>query len=347
MNESEPLTGKILVVDGETSVAEVLSIFLEEAGHDVTSSLTGAEAMQLIQEEVYDVVLTDLVLPDISEGERLSGGLKLLEFAKQVDPSVEVIIITSHGTLNTIKQAMRLGAYDFIVIPPIWEEVIQDVASALVKRRLAVERAKLARDVKQSDESDITRLLQLYDNLASEMKQARADNQELFDLATRDGVTNLYNHRYFQSQLQNLMHERPLKQSMSLVMIDTDNFKLFNDRYGHLKGDKVLREIASVLTRNIRDTDIAARYGGDEFVVLLLETDKDRAIRFAERCVRLVSEHSFNEGHPEYKLTISAGVATCPEDATNPDELIDKADKRCYAAKQAGRNKVRAVESLN
>lgn len=344
MNESEPLTGKILVVDGETSVAEVLSIFLEEAGHDVKSSLTGTEAMQLIKEDVYDVVLTDLVLPDISEGERLSGGLKLLEFAKQVDSTVEVIIITSHGTLNTIKRAMRLGAYDFIVKPPIWEEVIQDVASALVKRRLAVERERLAREVKQSRESDVARLLQLYDNLASEMKQARADNQELFDLATRDGVTNLYNHRYFQSQLQNLMHERPLKQSMSLVMIDTDNFKLYNDRYGHLRGDRVLREIASVLKRNIRDTDIAARYGGDEFVVLLLETDKNRAIRFAERCVRLVSEHSFNEGHPEYRLTISAGVATSPEDATNPDKLIEKADKRCYAAKQAGGNRVRAVE---
>lgn len=344
MNESEPLTGKILVVDGETSVSKVLSIFLEEAGHDVTSSLTGTEAMRLIKEDLYDVVLTDLVLPDISGGERLSGGLKLLEFAKQVDSSVEVFIITSHGTLNTIKRAMRLGAYDFIVKPPIWEEVIQDVASALVKRRLAVERERLAREVKQSRESDLARLLQLYDNLASEMKQARADNQELFDLATRDGVTNLYNHRYFQSQLQNLMHERPLKQSISLVMIDTDNFKLYNDRYGHLKGDKILREIANVLNRNIRDTDIAARYGGDEFVVLLLETDKHRAIRFAERCVRLVSEHTFNEGHPEYKLTISAGVATSPEDATNPDKLIQKADKRCYTAKQAGGNRVRAVE---
>ena len=340
MNESEPLTGRILVVDRETSISEVLSIFLEEAGHDVTSSLTGTEAMRLIKEDMYDVVLTDLVLPDISEGERLSGGLKLLEFAKQVDSSVEVIIITSHGTLNTIKRAMRLGACDFIAKPPIWEEVIQNVATALVKSRLAVERERLAREVKQSRESDVARLLQLYDNLASEMKQARADNQELFDLATRDGVTNLYNHRYFQSQLQNLMHERPLKQSISLVMIDTDNFKLYNDRYGHLKGDKILREIASVLNRNIRDTDIAARYGGDEFVVLLLETDKNRAIRFAERCVRLVSEHSFNEGHPEYRLTISAGVVTSPEDATNPGELIEKADKRCFA----GRNQVCAVE---
>ena len=323
MNENEKLTGKILVIDDDASVAEILSIFLEEAGHDVTTVLSGAEAMQLIQEKAYDVILTDLVLPDVGTREKRDGGLKVLEFAKDVDASVEVIIITGHGTLYSIKEAMRLGAYDFIVKPPRWQEVVQEVANALVKRGLEVERDQLVREV----------------------EQVRAEHRELFDLATRDGATDLYNIRYFRSQLRDLMHERPGKQSMSLVMIDTDDFKAYNDRYGHLKGDEMLQEIARVLVTNIRDTDIAARYGGDEFIVLLLETDKARAITFAERCVRLVREYSFEEGDSEHKLTISAGVATCPEDATDPDEFIDKADKACYAAKQAGRNQVRAAGS--
>jgi diguanylate cyclase (GGDEF)-like protein len=240
---------------------------------------------------------------------------------KQVDPSIEVIIITGYGTIHAIKEAIRLGAYDFIVKPPEWEYVVRAVASALVKRRLKVERDELAREV----------------------ERAKAQHQELFELAIRDGVTNLYNYRYLQTQLKNLMPNRPLKSPISLVMIDADNFKAYNDRYGHLKGDEILREIARVLAAHIRETDIAARYGGDEFAVLLHETDKNGAITFAERCVRLISEYSFGDETLEQKLTISAGVATSPEDAIQPQELIDKADKALYTAKQAGRNQIRAA----
>ena len=319
--EHELITGKVLVVDDEAPVAEVLSEFLDEQGHDVTISLTGAEALQRIQDETYDVILTDLRLPDLGEQEGLLGGLKLLEFAKQKDSSIEVIIITGYGSIYTIKQAMRSGAYDFIVKPPQWVDVVQAVANAISKRQLKVER----------------------DQLVLEVERVQAEHKELFDLATRDGLTNLYNYRYLQTQLQTLMTKRSVKNLLSLVMIDTDNFKMYNDRFGHLKGDEILREIARVLDINIRDTDIAARYGGDEFIVLLRETNKEQAVGFAERCVRLIREYSFGEENPDAKLTISAGVAAAPEDATNPEDFIAKADEAMYAAKQAGRNQVRAV----
>ena len=314
-NSHKPLTGKILVVDDAETIVEVFTAFLEEEGHQITSVLTGTEAMQLIEANSYDVIFVDLVLPDFSDRE---GGLRLLEFAKQVDPSVEVIVMTGHGTMHAIKAAMRLGAYDFIVKPPMWDEVLQAVANALAKRQLKVERDELAREV----------------------ERARAEHRELFDLATRDGLTNLYNYRYLQTQLNYLMDNRRLKAPLSLIMIDADNLKTYNDHYGHLKGDEILREIARVLTSNIRGNDLAVRYGGDEFVVLLLETDKDNAIRFAERCVRLIREYSFDKENPNNKITVSVGVATAPEDATSPEGLIDKADKAHYAAKQAGRNQV-------
>ncbi len=319
--ENAAITGKVLVVDDEAPVAEILSEFLGEQGHEITISLTGAEAMRLVQDETYDVILTDLRLPDIDEQGEHRGGLKLLKFARQINPSIEVIIITGYGSIYAIKEAIRSDAFDFIVKPPQWVDVVQAVANAIGKRRLKVER----------------------DQLALEVERVQAERKELFDLATRDGLTNLHNYRYLQTQLQTLMTNRPLKSSLSLVMIDTDNFKVYNDRYGHLKGDEILREIAQVLASNIRDTDVAARYGGDEFIVLLRETNKEQAIGFAERCLRLIQEYSFGEEGPNTKLTISAGVTAAPEDATDPGDLIAKADAAMYAAKQAGRNQVHAT----
>ena len=162
-------------------------------------------------------------------------------------------------------------------------------------------------------------------------------------MATRDGLTNLYNYRYLQTQLQNLMTQRRLTSSLSLVMVDTDNFKIYNDRYGHLKGDEILQEIGRVLAENTRDTDVPARYGDDEFIVLLRETNKEQAIVFAERCVCLIGEYSFDADDPHSKLTISAGITAAPEDATDSEGLIAKADEALYAAKQAGCNQVHAA----
>jgi len=315
MNESSPLTGKILVIDDEPAVAEVLAAFLTEEGHDVTVLLMGSVAMQGIKEDSFDVILTDLNLPDLGGKE---AGLQILEFTKQVDSSIEVIIIMEEGTLHAIKEAMRAGAYDLLVKPFDGAEIVLTVANSLLKHRLKEERNQLVREV----------------------EQVRAEQRELFDLATRDGLTNLYNYRYFQTQLERLMAKRAPQNPVSLVMIDADNFKIFNDRYGHLRGDEILRTIARVLTSHIRDTDIAARCGGDEFSVLLPETNEDQALAFAERCVRLVPEYKLNETDSEHQLTISIGIASYPKDAANPRALMAAADHAMYAAKSAGGNRV-------
>jgi diguanylate cyclase (GGDEF)-like protein len=338
------IAGRVLVIDDEPLVAQVLTDFLTEEGHEVTTTLSGTEAVQLIRNHTYDVILTDLVLPDFGDPQGRNGGLIVLETAQNVDASLEVIIISGHGTLHAIKEAIRRGAYDFIVKPPEWNDVIQTVASAMVKRRLKIKRNQLAQRIIQADEDEINELLHLYDQLDSEMKNARTAHRELFDLATRDGLTNLYNFRYLHTQLKNLIaNRRSLKNPLSLVMIDADNFKSYNDRHGHLRGNKILQKIAQVLNANIRETDIAARYGGDEFTVLLLETNKKQAIAFAERCVRLIREYPFDKEPPVNQLTISVGVATSPEDARTPDNLIARADEALYSAKQAGGNQARAA----
>src|SRR5207244_509671 len=126
---------------------------------------------------------------------------------------------------------------------------------------------------------------------------------------------------------------------VSLVLIDVDHFKPVNDRHGHGTGDTVLREVTHVLMENSRDFSIVTRYGGDEFAVLLVNTPKVGALRYAERILGIVARHRFVHGH----LTVSMGVATLPDDVRAADELIPASDRALYAAKQAGRNNIQSA----
>jgi len=173
--------------------------------------------------------------------------------------------------------------------------------------------------------------------------------REIKTLAITDGLTGLYNHRFFRTKLEEEVERgRRYGHPFSLIMIDVDNFKTYNDLNGHLAGDSVLRELGCLLKLNLRSSDSVARYGGEEFVVLLSETDKQSALSMAERLRAAVQDHSFpfRERQPGGMLTISLGVASFPLDATYPDELVKKADAALYLAKSAGKNRVHGSEML-
>ena len=158
--------------------------------------------------------------------------------------------------------------------------------------------------------------------------------------AITDGLTGLYNHRYLHERLEEeLKRARRREAPLSLLFCDCDNFKIYNDTYGHKAGDAALARIARVIESYSRRVDLAARYGGEEFVLALLETDAKGALAAAERIRAEVEASSTKGGQP---LTVSIGVATCPNDAAARDELLDKADWAMYAAKRAGRNRVLA-----
>ncbi|MBP7212428.1 diguanylate cyclase [bacterium] len=163
-----------------------------------------------------------------------------------------------------------------------------------------------------------------------------------YKLATTDGLTDLYNHRYFQEQMiMQIGNCRRYKTHFSLIMTDIDFFKKFNDTYGHQAGDAVLRGVAHTLKKNVRSTDIVCRYGGEEMTIILTNTDKDEAILTAQKICQAVSEKPFRLGADlEKNVTISLGVATFPQDAQTPDEIIAHADKGLYKAKENGRNQV-------
>jgi two-component system cell cycle response regulator len=172
----------------------------------------------------------------------------------------------------------------------------------------------------------------------------RAKQADIYEkLAQTDGLTELHNYRFFQQRLSiELNRARRFSRSLSLIMLDLDHFKAYNDVFGHQAGDQALRQLAIRLRYSSRSYDLVARYGGDEFAIILPETSKEMAVEVAER-IRAAVEHSRVEGPRrslDSRFTASLGISSFPDDATEPDELIRRADLALYLAKARGRNRV-------
>lgn len=158
--------------------------------------------------------------------------------------------------------------------------------------------------------------------------------------ATTDGLTGLYNYRYFMDALRReIKRAGRFGEPFAVVMLDVDNLKEYNDANGHLGGSSALCEVGHLLKADAREIDIVAKYGGDEFSLILPNTDIQGSIVFAERLLRRISAHAF-EGDPRRRLSISAGIAIYPHDGDSPRGLLGKADERLYEAKAAGRNRI-------
>lgn len=168
------------------------------------------------------------------------------------------------------------------------------------------------------------------------------DFEQQYKLATTDGLTELYNHRYFQEQIRMQVEQsKRYSHTFSLIIIDIDFFKKFNDTFGHQSGDAVLRQVAQTLKKNVRSTDIVCRYGGEEMSIILPNTGKDEALSTAQKiCERVASKKFKLAGDKETNVTISLGVSTFPYDGDNASTIIEAADKKLYKAKNNGRNQV-------
>jgi len=172
------------------------------------------------------------------------------------------------------------------------------------------------------------------------------DFEHQYKLATVDGLTDLYNHRYFQETLKQQMEmAKRYGSSVSLIIVDIDFFKKFNDTYGHQAGDAVLRQVAQVLKKNVRTSDVVCRYGGEEMSIILPNTNNAEARVNAERICKAVAVKPFKlNATDESHVTISLGVSTFPQDGEDSKALIETADRGLYRAKENGRNQVGAAE---
>jgi len=186
----------------------------------------------------------------------------------------------------------------------------------------------------------------VFERLRRERDERKALRAKLAELAITDPLTGLYNRRHFEEILRaEVQRIGRYGGNCSLGMIDLDFFKNYNDTLGHLAGDALLRELAALLRGHLRVSDVLARYGGEEFGLIMINTPKDEAVQAMERLRALVEEYPFRGGsiQPFGRLTVSVGIASCPSDGVDYEELVRKADGALYAAKRMGRNQIQAA----
>lgn len=180
------------------------------------------------------------------------------------------------------------------------------------------------------------------EGIVLDINQRKLMEEELERLATHDPLTGLFNRRQFERQLKDEMaRSQRYHHPLSLLWLDVDHFKSINDRYGHLAGDMVLRELSKLLQSSVRTVDYVARYGGEELTVILPEVDESEALEMAERLRRLVEAYKITVStHKRVSVTVSIGAATSPKHGREVTTLTKRADEAMYQAKRSGRNRV-------
>jgi two-component system, cell cycle response regulator len=306
---SEPT--RVLVVQAEQAERAVQRALFTEAGMSVVEACSGAEALDFLATDRPDLVVLGRTLPDMD-------GLDLLPRLKSGELDFVPVLVASHrGETAERVRGLQLGADDYIPRPC-------DPAEFLA-------RAKALLRTKQAH--DRIRKLQI----------------TLEQMVVSDPLTGLHNRRYLMDRMQQEMqrsdrHGEPL----ALAMIDLDAFKPINDQFGHVLGDKVLRAVGSAISKSVRVSDIAARYGGDEFAVILPQTPAEGAMRVCERLLRNISEVILqDETGKTFRITASLGLAYYPaDDVETPEDLVHSADGALYGAKRSGKNRYTAVRPV-
>ncbi len=296
---------KILVVDDRPSSYQKIVKIL--ARHYKVSVITDAqEALFQAAENDFDTVLVSLSL-ESHDPLRFCSHLRSLERTR----TLPIMAISSDGQNDQVIRALELGVNDYLQRPVDPNELVARVATQV--KRLT------------------------YNRLLGEQLQ------QSLTMSVRDGLTGLHNRHYLDSHLAELVKSAQSSQKpLSLIMCDMDKFKQVNDVHGHDIGDEVLREFSMRVRKNIRDTDLAVRYGGEEFIVAMPDTEINLAGIVAERLRSAVESHPFivANGSKQLHLTVSIGVSYLHQGGDNPLDLIKRADTALYDAKHNGRNQV-------
>jgi diguanylate cyclase (GGDEF)-like protein len=467
---------RILIVDDDKILAEHLKAGLAEEDYEIVAVNKGSVAIELAKKNGFNLAILDLVLPDIQ-------GIELMQALNRLSPHTNFIVLTGYATISSAIEALKVGAYDYLIKPFDMEHLKLVIRRGLEKQRLTIKNIELIEKLEKekiklgiimdayNHISDIFRLDELADLvsdksvLIAEAERAslmmvdessgelviqgskgmekdtrglrikigqlvagwvaqegkamlvrdietdprmkfqlrnpqyktksfislplKADNhvlgvinvtdklakmevfteddlrylsllahqtvnqienirlcEKLSSMAVTDALTGLFNHRYFQEGLNiEILRAQRYKHSLSLIIFDIDGFKNYNDHYGHLEGDRVLKHVAQEIRKNVRQVDIICRYGGDEFVVILPSTHAKGAKFVAEKVRGSVASLDLLnvENHKVIRVTLSGGVAEFKE-GMGKEEFLNQADRALYLAKSEGKNKIRVNE---
>lgn len=303
---AEPgLNGRVLVVDDRASSYERIAQFLK-AEHHVEVERKAQEALFKAAEGAYDLVIVSLALPDF-DPLRLCSQIRSLDRTR----SLPILLLAEPEDEARLLRGFEIGVNDYLTRPIDRHEMAARVRTQIRKKRYTD---------------------RLRDNV-----------QQSMEMAITDGLTGLHNRRYMESHLGTLVEQASMRgKPISVLMLDIDYFKAVNDTYGHDAGDEVLREFSSRIRKNVRGIDLACRLGGEEFVVVMPETDLVVAAVVAERIRARVAGEPFaiHKGARAIDVTVSIGMAQRQGAENDPDILMKRADQALYRAKREGRNRV-------
>lgn len=305
MNESHDYA-HVMVLEDSFLDLEKITETLKRDHDDVTPAETCARAVERALGEEFDLVIISLTLLD-EDGLRLCSQLRSNERTRQVP----ILLMADDGDLNRIAKGLELGANDYLMKPLDRNELLARVRTQVRRRRY--------------------------------QDRLRANYEQSLSMALTDSLTGVFNRRYVSAHLPRLL-ERAVDSNkpVSVLMFDIDHFKVVNDTYGHDVGDEVLKEVANRASRNLRTFDLVARMGGEEFLVILPDTDSEAAALVAERLRERIGDQPFKVGHEVGALTVTVSIGFtiggAPGDLA--ENLIKRADDALYQAKRTGRNRV-------
>lgn len=301
---------RILLVDDTPVNLEIAGKTLEREGYDLYIADSGKAALELVETTDFDLILLDIMMPEMDGFETYA---RIRQGANHKD--VPIIFITAKVDIESLVQGFELGAVDYIRKPFNELEL-----KARVKTHVELKKVR------------------------EELEQKNASLQQAYQIlevsATTDSLPQVFNRREMAKRLEyeQTNHERNHR-SFAIIIADIDYFKKVNDTYGHECGDKVLVAVAQLLKSNTRKIDCVARWGGEEFLLLLPETDAAGAAKLAEKLRKIIEDTVFYHGNAEFRITITFGVCEYKRNLTL-DQLIASADNALYEGKAAGRNRV-------
>lgn len=313
---------KTLVVEDSHSSLKIFCHHIEKMGITPIPAETGNAGVDLFLRERPDLILLDIILPDI-DGFEVARRIRQLERPGDWTP---IIFLTALNKDEDLEKGIAAGGDDYLYKPA--SEVVLGAKIRAMQR-----------------------IIQMRQSLLVLTRKLDAANQELKRLSSLDGLTGIANRRHFDEVLEREWR-RAMRQGteLSILMCDIDFFKQYNDAYGHLLGDEALRLTAQALTAVMdRGGDLVARYGGEEFAAVLPETSLGGALFVAERMKQAIRQLELeNSGSPFERITASFGIASAvPMPETSPLTLVDAADRALYEAKAAGRDRVCRTTSLD
>ena len=307
----------------------MLTQHLRALGHEVEGAENGVQALAMIAEKSYDLVLLDLNMPE------MDGHSVLRRLHDQsVSRELPIIVISSEGEVATVARCIEAGAEDYLTRPYDLTLLQARVLNCLEKKRWR------DREVAYTEE-----LVRLRAQLEEHVRELERVNRTLESLAFTDSLTGLPNRRFARQSLAQMweLFKRTAR-PFSLILADVDHFKRLNDTQGHDFGDRVLIRLADLFRSTARGADLVCRLGGEEFLVLCPDTDLEGALLLAERLRAALEDYRFD---PPVPVTASFGAAEAASDLPHEEALLKAADEALYSAKERGRNRVAAHHSLS